>query len=164
MAEEDAQSTSPEETSASGTGSPLARVRDLIKNSRSAEAEVRLAQLVTELFSLRVSNVTLNKDGYSLNSANGIVLLLSGERLFFKFHQEEGEEETVGEYYRAELLDDAGYPVDRPLHVSKTPGRQILLYRQSAVRRFADVCLDWERSKTDSVNPDYLSAQVACDR
>lgn len=150
--------------STSNVDSPLERIRSLIAAGRTAEAEVRLALLITSLFDLRVSCVTLNRDGYSLNSANGTVLLFSGETLFFKFHQEEGEETTVGEYYRAELLDEAGFPVDRPIHVSQKPGRQILLYAKSTARRFADVCLDWERAHIDSVNPEYLSAQEALDR
>src|SRR5262249_54202647 len=64
----------------------------------------------------------------------------AGEELFFKFHHEEGEEHTLREFYQAELLGAAGYPVDMPLHASREVGRQLLLYRRRRSPRFADLC------------------------
>ena len=86
------------------------------------------------------TTATINRDQYSLNSLNGIVAIGDGSEYFFKFHQEEGEGDTVAEYYRAETLRDAGYPVDVPAFASREVGRQILLYRRRHDRRFADLC------------------------
>src|SRR5262249_17428969 len=74
------------------------------------------------------------------NSLNGFASTSDDRAFFFKFHQEEGEADTVGEYYRAEALREAGFPVDLPLHSSGEVGRQILLYRRRSDPRFADLC------------------------
>ena len=76
----------------------------------------------------RFSDVRINDDRYSLNSVNGTAVDGDGQRLFFKFHTEEGEAETVGEYYKAHVLAEAGLPVDLPVKASSTPGRQFQLY------------------------------------
>ncbi len=44
-----------------------------------------------------------------------------------------------GEYYRADLLAEAGLPVDRPIRVSSLPGEQILIYRRRSDPRFSDL-------------------------
>ena len=74
--------------------------------------------LVADNFGLDVVAVTITADWSSLNSLNGLVDVADGRRYFFKFHQEEGEEGTVEEYYRAELLQRAGLPVDMPAMMS----------------------------------------------
>jgi len=68
------------------------------------------------------------------------VSVAGGDEYFFKFHHEEGEELTLKEYYRGELLKAAGFPVDLPRYVSRAVGRQILLYERRASERLADVC------------------------
>lgn len=118
---------------------PTQQARRLASAGRQREAEAVIARLIETAFGLRVSSVEINRDRYSLNSLNGFVTG-DGAEYFFKFHQEEGETDTVGEYYRAEVLRDAGYPVDMPLHVSGEVGRQILLYRRRKDPRFADLC------------------------
>src|SRR5262249_44985841 len=115
------------------TGNPAghltAEARRLARAARWREAEVVVGCLIAETFGLPVAAVEINRDRYSLNSLNGFVTASDGRALFFKFHQEEGEADTVGEYYRAEVLRDAGFPVDLPLHASGEVGRQILPYR-----------------------------------
>ncbi len=119
---------------------PLAAVRARLADGDQPAAEALLADLIGSTFRLDVAGVDIRRDGYSLNSVNGFVSMKDGSRMFFKFHQEEGEEDTVGEYYRAELLAEAGYPVDTARYVSKEVGRQILLYDVREAPRFADVC------------------------
>jgi len=94
--------------------------------------------MLHERFGLDARQVQINVDIYSLNSLNG-TFVAAGQRLYFKFHQEENEEAMAGEYYRAGLLAEAGLPVDQPLHVSSEPGQQILVYRRRDELRFADV-------------------------
>ena len=121
-------------------GNPAAEARRLARAERWREAEAVISSLIAATFDLPVAAVEINRDRYSLNSLNGFVTTRDGRAFFFKFHQEEGEADTVGEYYRAEVLRDAGFPVDLPLHSSGEVGRQILLYRRRSEPRFADLC------------------------
>ncbi|MGH6929861.1 MAG: hypothetical protein ACREEV_16200, partial [Dongiaceae bacterium] len=101
---------------------------------------------------------------YSLNSLNGFVGTSDGRDFFFKFHQEEGEVDTVGEYYRAEVLREAGFPVDMPLHVSGEVGRQILLYRRRSDPRLADLCRGVELGEAGAEALPLIEAQRDLDR
>lgn len=103
-----------------------------------ARAEVLLKDFLEGLFDRGVRNLRINVDKYSLNSLNGF-LELDGRPCFFKFHQEEGEEEMRGEYYRADILAKAALPVDQPILSSTLPGEQILVYRRRSDPRFSDV-------------------------
>ena len=75
-------------------------IRTLVKEGRRNEAAAAAARLLSEETGTRFTDVAINDDRYSLNSVNGTAVDASGQRLFFKFHTEEGEAETVGEYYR----------------------------------------------------------------
>jgi hypothetical protein len=86
-----------------------------------------------------------------------------GHTEFFKFHAEEGEEATVTEYYRAQLLKEAGLPVEMPLRVAGQPGRQIALYELRTEPRMADVCLALERAGA-RLPPELAAARRALDR
>ncbi|SEC64509.1 hypothetical protein [Rhodobacter sp. 24-YEA-8] len=101
-------------------------------------AEAMLAAFLDETFAITASDVRINHDQYSLNSLNGFFTCERGE-CFFKFHQEEGEEDMRGEYYRADILARAGLPVDQPILSSTLPGEQILVYRRRSDPRFSDV-------------------------
>lgn len=103
-----------------------------------ARAETMLAGFLGETFGITASNLRINHDQYSLNSLNGFFTCEKGA-CFFKFHQEEGEEEMRGEYYRADILARAGLPVDQPILSSTLPGEQILVYRRREDPRFSDV-------------------------
>lgn len=107
-------------------------------NSDTAAAEVMLTEFLASTFDIPVSDVQINKDQYSLNSLNGF-FASDGASYFFKFHQEEGEEDMQGEYYRADLLAKEALPVDMPVWSSSTPGEQVLVYRRRTDPRFADV-------------------------
>lgn len=101
-------------------------------------AEPLLAALLADLFKIEARNVAINRDQYSLNSLNGFFDTADGA-FFFKFHQEEGEEQMSGEYYRADILARAGLPVDQAVYTSTLPGEQILVYRRRTDPRFSDV-------------------------
>jgi len=119
------------------TSSRTAEIRAVAANDRVA-AEGMLASLLSDLFRIAPTGLRINADQYSLNWLNGF-FEADGERFFFKFHQEEGEEAMAGEYYRAEVLSRAGLPVDQPVHMSVLPGEQVLVYRRRHDPRFSDV-------------------------
>src|SRR5262249_1980855 len=60
-------------------------------------AERVIGRLIAGTFGLAVAAVEINRDRYSLNSLNGFTTTADGRAFFFKFHQEEGEADTVGE-------------------------------------------------------------------
>lgn len=130
--------------------SVLSRVRQLCAAKDFALAEKELVQFIGRKFNLPVGWVGIRDDGYSLNSVNGFVRLLGEvpglpQQFFFKFHQEEGEESTIKEYYLGELLRENGYPIDVPLLTSKEVGEQILLYSVQGSPRLADACREVEK-------------------
>jgi hypothetical protein len=139
-----------------------AQIRALVKAGRSKEAADAIAALVHDLFGFHPRGVTINADQYSLNSLNGFLAAPGGAEFFFKFHQEEEEGAHVGEYYRAEILHEAGYPIDMPVHMSREVGRQIVLYRRRHDPRLADLCLAVERDESD-LAPEILAAQRRLD-
>ena len=138
-------------TTPADNSTPVARALAASRAGRREEAGAIIAGLVSECFGFAVATVAVASDRYSLNSMNGLLATEAGEEFFFKFHHEEGEEATSDEYYQAELLREAGFPVDSPVHASKVVGRQILLYRVRHDRRFADVCrgLDFSDNGAD---------------
>jgi hypothetical protein len=137
--------------------------RSRVRTGDVEGAEAVLAQLIAENFDLPVKRVRINLDWTSLNSLNGRVAT-EQEVYFFKFHHEEGEESTVQEYYRGELLQNAGYPVDMPLMICRKPGRQILLYRFRNDLQMAAACLEIERKRDFSKAASLMAAQADLDR
>ena len=146
------------------TTTPTARCRELLLAGRRADAELTVAELIAQQFGMAVQHATIGADWTSLNSVNGVVETTSGERYFFKFHQEEGEEATVREYYRAEILQRAGLPVDVPIRVSREPGHQVLLYGFRHDRRLADLCLEIDRGGGDDRVREIAGLQDDLDR
>ncbi len=149
---------------ANDAASPTARARRLVMAGEKGEAERVVAELIAGNFDLPVRGCTINADWSSLNSLNGIVVTDDDRRFFFKFHQEEGEELTVEEYYRAELLQRAGLPVDVPVMISRRPGHQVLLYAFRRDRQLAEHCLEMERSGDDGERVETLRLQADLDR
>lgn len=126
--------------------SPAASALRAARAGDWAGAQAILTQLITHVFSLRVVSLEISRDRYSLNSLNGFVKIAADQTqardrdYFFKFHHEEGEEVTLQEFYRGEILKEAGFPVDMPAYVSKAVGSQLLLYVRRTSPRLADVC------------------------
>ena len=131
----------------------------LLQRPRHATTSLR------ETFGLDVTTVQFTQDEYSLNSVSGRARLSDGTAYFFKFHQEEGEEDNVTEYYRAHLLSDAGLPVEIPIAASSTPGAQMVLYPLRTEPRMADICADLERADgaAASLAPALLRAKRVMD-
>lgn len=151
-------------TESRSNDNPTAEARRLARAGQWRAAETVIGRLIATTFGLAVAAVEINRDRYSLNSLNGFVTTADGRSYFFKFHQEEGEGDTVGEYYRAEVLREAGFPVDMPLHVSGEVGRQILLYRRRGDPRLADLCRAVELGDSDAEALPLVEAQRTLDR
>jgi hypothetical protein len=122
-------------------------IRTLVKSGRREAATAAAARLLSEETGTPFTDVRINDDRYSLNSVNGTAVDPDGRRLFFKFHTEEGEAETVGEYYKAHVLAEAGLPIDLPVKASSTPGRQFEIYAFRNDAKLADVCLGVETAR-----------------
>ncbi|MDP0929276.1 hypothetical protein Q0601_18995 [Paracoccus onubensis] len=112
-------------------------------------AETMLTDFISTIFDIPVSGLQINLDQYSLNSLNGF-FASDGQEFFFKFHQEEGEEEMTGEYYRADILSRAGLPVDQPVFLSTLPGEQLLVYRRRSDPRFSDILFALDQSDDET--------------
>lgn len=136
------------------------------REGRLDEASQALAQLIREEFGFEPYDISFGTDGYSLNSVNGFVTRDDGAVFFFKFHHEEGEESVLEEFYRGEILQDAGYPVDMPAYVCRRIGRQILLYDRRTTPRLADAAraVDLGRSLAGGDHDSLISAQDELDR
>ncbi|WP_309085681.1 hypothetical protein [Chelativorans sp.] len=140
-----------------GAGSRTAEIRRLARADGESAARL-LFGLLRDLFGIEARSIRFNHDQYSLNSLNGF-LEAGSEDFFFKFHQEEGEEAMSGEYYRADILANAGLPVDRPVHVSALPGEQILLYRRRSDPRFSDVLRQLDLEPDNEAEEQALRAE-----
>lgn len=143
-------------------GAELSRTGEIRALARSdlTAAERKLETFISQLFGLSVSDLKINLDQYSLNSLNGF-FRSGADDLFFKFHQEEGEEQMRGEYYRADILARAGLPVDQPVHISTLPGEQLLVYRRRSDPRFSDVLLDLDLSGDPAAISRAVTAEAA---
>lgn len=135
------------------TSSTLRRALDDFRSGEIKNAQGYLTDFIAAKFGIRVDHLTIRQDNLSLNSINGTFNTDNGEKSFFKFHMEESEE-TVAEYYRAELLAGAGYPVETPLYLSKDVGEQILIYPYKKSERLADMC---KRLESTSDSPEYTA-------
>ena len=139
-----------------------AEIRRLVRTDQQAASKA-LATLLRDQFQIEARAVTLNNDRYSLNSLNGFFETGQGA-FFFKFHQEEGEEQMRGEYYRADLLQREGLPVDMPVMASNTPGEQILIYRRRSDQRFSDVLFALDSAPDRTSDAALHARAVAAER
>jgi hypothetical protein len=119
----------------------LQQIRDLQFSDRS-EAERLLLSFLRGQFDLDVVAVRLTPKPTSLNSFNGFLTLSDGTERFFKTHTE--THTIIQEYYNAEMLAKAGYPVIQPVFSSTKPGQQILLYEIIQDPSVFDVAWDIE--------------------
>lgn len=91
-----------------------------------AAAEAMLAGFLRDELGMDPARVELRPLAVSLNSFNGFLTMRDGSRLFFKTHTE--ADTVITEYYNAEQLAEAGYPVLKPIYSSTETGRQLLIY------------------------------------
>nr|WP_279183812.1 hypothetical protein [Acetobacter syzygii] len=125
-----------------------------------------LARMIKEEFGFTLTDITLGADDYSLNSVNGFMTRDDGEHFFFKFHHEENEESVLQEFYRGEILVEAGFPVDMPIHICRRVGRQILLYPLKTVPKLADAARAAEHQSPlpGADEQTLITAQTALDK
>jgi hypothetical protein len=142
----------------------LADIQAKTRAGALAEAEALLRGFLADLFSLDIASVSIRKDALSLNSVNGFIQLAKpnaktgATTLFFKFHHEENEE-GLAEYYNSEMLSEAGFPVEKPVYISKEVGKQVLVYPLKTSERMADVCKRLEAS--GGINDEYRNVVAA---
>ena len=137
--------------------SRTAEIRAAAKANGQA-AKALLTEFLSKTFEISVSDVQINRDQYSLNSLNGF-FTSDDQPYFFKFHQEEGEEDMQGEYYRADLLAKENLPVDLPIWNSSEPGEQILVYKRRNDPRFADVLRGLEETPNEDTALKVVEAE-----
>jgi hypothetical protein len=106
------------------------------------EAKTFIQDFIKKHFSLCVLDININDSSVSLNSVNGFFRDSQNNEYFYKFHTEEGEAENVSEYYRAGILEKAGFPVILPLYQSSKTGEQFLVYPKITAPTFFDVLHD----------------------
>lgn len=113
----------------------------LLAKKNKKEAEKAILSFVKDKFKkLNIKEVKINSSAVSLNSVNGFLIDQNQARYFFKFHTEENEQDTIGEYYQANILKDAGYPIITPIESLKNPGEQFLVYEEITSPTFFDIC------------------------
>lgn len=137
-----------------------------IRKLATTDAEQAISELASflhDIFDIEVCNLFINQDQYSLNSLNGF-FQSEGNHFFFKFHQEEGEEDMKGEYYRAEIIADAGLPIDMPVKISNQPGEQVLVYKRREDKRFSDVLLMLDKTPDDETELLAVNAEEVLNR
>ncbi len=125
-----------------------------------AQAESLVLDFVRRTFPLDVVAVELRPLVVSLNSFNGFLTLGDDKRLFFKTHTE--SDTVIGEYYRAGLLAEAGYPVIQPLYSSTHTGQQLLIYEVINDPSVFDISWHIEMGDHEAL-PALSDAQAAAD-
>lgn len=137
----------------------LQRIRDL-QFTNKEQAESLLLAFFRDVLQLPAQSILLTPHAVSLNSFNGIVTFEDGRRQFFKSHTE--ADTIIGEYYRGELLAEAGYPVIQPVFRSTDPGKQLLIYELVEDSSVFDIA--WEIEKGNPSKFDTLQdAQYKAD-
>lgn len=113
-------------------------------NKEKAERELLVT---TRLIfpNLKIEKIKINQQSYSLNSVFGYITIKSSD-YFFKFHSEEGEEKTLKEYYKSELLSKNGFPTLLPIYKSTKPGKQFLIYKKITDPNVFDVLDKMDRA------------------
>jgi hypothetical protein len=124
-----------------------------------ARAETLLLAFMQANYPFDTVQVELRPLAVSLNSFNGFMTLRDGKRLFFKTHTE--SDTLITEYYNADLLADAGYPIIRPIYKSTEIGTQILIYELIEDRSVFDIAWDHENELSA---PRIQIAQYMADR
>jgi hypothetical protein len=115
-----------------------------------AEAEALALSFIRDVYSPNVAVVELRPLAVSLNSFNGYITLLDGQRYFFKTHTEPNT--IIQEYYNTELLARHGYPIIQPIFRSSDVGRQLLIYELIDAPSVFDLSWDFETGNRKNVD------------
>ena len=127
-----------------GDDGRLQRVQQLQYEDRAA-AEALMLLLVREVYAADVTQIELRPSPISLNSIHGFLIHADGRCFFFKTHTE--TDTVIAEYYRAQQIADAGYPVIQPLFRSSAVGKQLLVYERIDNPSVFDVAWAIERGQ-----------------
>ena len=125
-------------------GDTFQYIRELQFKDKS-RAETLLLGFMQAHYPFDIVSVELRPLAVSLNSFNGFLTLRDGTRLFFKTHTE--SDTLIHEYYNADLLSQAGYPIIRPIYKSQEVGKQILIYNLIEDRSVFDIAWDLENGQ-----------------
>lgn len=94
--------------------------------SDQAAANALLKDFVNDNFPFNVEQVQVRPSAVSLNSINGFLHTVEGDKLFFKTHVE--PQSLIHEYYNSTIMAEAGYPIIQPIFSSTEWGKQLLVY------------------------------------
>lgn len=135
--------------------------------SDKSRAEEELLQFLQKHEDRSIEKIELMPKPESLNSVNGFITYAHNERYFFKSHMEENEQ--LSEYYNADLLIKAGYPVINAKQISRQVGKQITLYEIVSMPTLFDLVKSEEDKETGNeassqLSKTLLNAQIALDK
>ncbi len=102
---------------------------------------------------LHTERVTLTPKAVSLNSFNGIYHS-DGQDFFFKTHVE--EQGILAEYYHADLLQQAGYNIVKPLRLVHEKEEQMVIYPVVQWPVMFDLMRAFETGKSSDITLDML--------
>jgi len=120
-----------------------------------AKAERLLRRWFARHMRLATERVTLMPKAVSLNSFNGIYHS-DGQDFFFKTHVE--EQGVLAEYYHAELLQNAGYNIVKPLRLVREKEQQMVIYPVVQWPVMFDLVRAFETGKAADITLEMLIA------
>lgn len=115
--------------------------------SDQAAANALLKDFVNANFPFNVEQVQVRPSAVSLNSINGFLHTVDGDKLFFKTHVE--PQSLIHEYYNSAIMAEAGYPIIQPIFSSTEWGKQLLVYEFFAFPSLFDVSRQIETGQRD---------------
>lgn len=138
----------------------LTRLDDLatiqqMQFSEREKAEVLLRRWFLRVMDVAVHEVRLTPKAVSLNSFNGIYRV-DNQEYFFKTHVE--DQGILEEYYHAELLQQAGYNIVRPIRTVHQKGQQMVIYPVIQAPVMFDLMRAVELGDTSQASIDVLIA------
>jgi hypothetical protein len=138
----------------------LQQIRDMQFQDKSS-AEALLLSFFRDELGLDVVKTHLTPKPTSLNSFNGFVWLADGQHKFFKTHTESNT--VITEYYNADMLAKAGYPIILPTFQSTQTGKQLLIYDVISDEAVFDVAWQLENHQRDDLDK-LTQAQNSADK
>lgn len=118
--------------------------------SDQAAANALLKDFVNDNFPFNVKQVQVRPSAVSLNSINGFLHTVEGDKLFFKTHVE--PQSLIHEYYNSTIMAEAGYPIIQPIFSSTEWGKQLLVYEFFEFPSLFDVARQIETGQRGGVD------------
>jgi hypothetical protein len=129
--------------------------------SEPQQANELLLDFLNQTLPFKVASVTIRPLAVSLNSINGFLMTVEGEKLFFKTHIE--PQSIIDEYYNSAILAEAGYPIIQPIFSSNEWGKQLLVYKFFDLPSLFSVVRELETEKCQDIN-EVIQLQQTSDR